>query len=148
VTFHPGCEAAFEALNREWLEEFFAVEPKDEQVFRDPHGEIVRGGGEIFFVRDRDQFVGTCAIVCHGNGTYELSKMAVTRHARGHGYGDWLVRTALALVRSRGAKRFYLLSDERLPDALRLYERAGFRRAAFPGDTGYARGNVMMEYPL
>ena len=148
VTFHPGCEAAFEALNREWLEEFFHVEPQDELVFRDPHRAIVEGGGEIFFVRERGQLVGTCAVVHHGEGTYELANMAVAPHARGQGYGDWLVRTAVAMVRRRGGTRLYLLSDEVLADALRLYERAGFRRVPRSGDAGYARGNVMMEFPL
>ncbi len=148
VTYHPDLAADFERLNRAWLEEFFRVEEKDERVFRDPGTEILAPGGEIFFVCEGDQVVGSCAVACHGDGTWELAKMAVDRAARGQGYGEWLVRTAIAFARERGARRFFLLSDEVLRDALRLYERTGFRRVAFPGSTGYQRGDVMMEYPL
>ena len=55
---------------------------------------------------------------------------------------------AIDFVKAQGAPSFFLLSDEKLPDALRLYERMGFVRQTFPGDTGYARGNVYMDRAL
>ncbi|MBL8958497.1 MAG: GNAT family N-acetyltransferase [Gemmatimonadetes bacterium] len=146
--FRPDYAAAFERLNRGWLEEFFRVEPKDEAVFRDVEGQVIAPGGEIFFIRVGAQLVGSCAVLRHGPGVYELSKMAVDPAWRGRGFGEWLVRSAIDFARSQQATRLYLLSDEVLRDALRLYERTGFQRVPFPGSTGYQRGDVMMEFPL
>jgi GNAT superfamily N-acetyltransferase len=147
VTFRPEYAGDFERLNRAWLEEFFRVEEKDEELFRDLQSTGIPGG-EVFFVRVGRQVVGACAILRHEEGVYELAKMAVDREHRGRGYGEWLVRATIDFARARGGSRLYLLSDEILRDALRLYERVGFRRAPFPGATGYQRGDVMMEFPL
>lgn len=146
--FHPSFAGDFERLNRAWLEEFFHVEEKDERLFRDPIGEVVAPGGQIFVVREGERVVGTCAVLRHDSATMELGKMAVDAAARGRGYGEWLVRAAIQHARAAGAKRLFLLSDEQLRDALRLYERMGFERRAFPGATGYQRGDVMMDMAL
>ncbi|MBL8984564.1 MAG: GNAT family N-acetyltransferase [Gemmatimonadetes bacterium] len=147
-TYRPGYAEAFARLNRAWLEEYFRVEPKDEAVFNDVEGQVIAPGGEIFFIRVGKELVGSCAVMRHAPGEYELSKMAVDAAWRGRGFGEWLVREAITFARSKQATRLYLLSDEILRDALRLYERAGFVRVPFPGATGYQRGDVMMEYPL
>ena len=52
VTWRPEYREDFERLNRVWIEAYFAVEPSDLAVFRDPEEAIVRPGGEIFFVVD------------------------------------------------------------------------------------------------
>lgn len=148
VTWEPAFASEFERLNREWLEEYFHVEEKDLAVFRDPQGTIREGGGEIFFIEEGDRLVGTVAVIREADGAMELAKMAVAGEARGRGYGEWLVRTVVSYARSHGAPRLFLLSDEKLRDALRLYERVGFVRKPFPGHTGYDRGDVFMEFPL
>jgi ribosomal protein S18 acetylase RimI-like enzyme len=148
VEFAPAYAADFERLNREWLEEFFRVEDRDLAYFRDPMGMIVERGGQIFFVIEGERPVGTCAVIREGTQDYELSKIAVQSDCRGKGYGQWLVNAALEYARSRGGRRMHLLSNERLGDALRLYERMGFVRRPLPGETGYARANVYMEREL
>ncbi len=146
VTWEPAFRDDFERLNRQWLEEYFVVEPRDVEVFQDPQGTIRDLGGEIFFVEENGRLNGTCAVVPHADGSMELAKMAVAPEARGRGFGEWLVRAAIQYAQAHGARRVILLSDEKLRDALRLYERIGFVRQPFPGRTGYARGDVFMEY--
>jgi GNAT superfamily N-acetyltransferase len=51
----------------------------------------------------------------------------VVPEARGTGLGGRLLEEALAYARQRGLTRIYLWSFATLTDALRLYERAGFR---------------------
>ncbi|MGQ0650477.1 MAG: GNAT family N-acetyltransferase [Gemmatimonadaceae bacterium] len=148
VEFRPEFAPAFERLNREWLDEFFRVEAKDLRFFRDPGGTILDPGGQIFFVTEGERPVGTCAVIRESAEDYELAKMAVQSDCRGKGYGQWLVSAVVEFVRARGGRRLYLLSDEKLVDALRLYERMGFRRRPFPGGTGYARGDVYMELAI
>ena len=148
VDYRSEFAADFERLNREWLEEFFHVEDKDLRYFADPAGTIIEPGGRIVFVQEGSRRVGTCAVIRRDAGAYELAKMAVQSDCRGKGYGQWLVTAAIEFARSRGAVRLYLLSDEQLSDALRLYERVGFVRRPFPGGTGYERGNVYMDLAL
>ena len=52
VTWRPDLRAAFERLNREWIERWFAVEDADREMFADPEAQIVEPGGQIFFVVD------------------------------------------------------------------------------------------------
>lgn len=146
--FRSGDEKEFERLNREWLEEFFRVEAKDKEYFADPVGTIITPGGRIVFIREGERTVGTCAVIRHADGRYELAKMAVQYDCRGKGYGQWLVSAAIDFVKAQGAPSLFLLSDEKLTDALRLYERMGFVRKQFPGGTGYSRGNIYMDREL
>ena len=67
VSWRPEYRADFERLNREWIEAYFAVEPSDLAVFRDPEEAIVRPGGEIFFVVD-DEGVRGVGVVSQGLG--------------------------------------------------------------------------------
>ncbi|MFH5803114.1 GNAT family N-acetyltransferase [Alienimonas sp. DA493] len=151
---------AFEALNREWLEVLFAVEPADEAYFADPVGTILEPGGAIWFAVDRDVAadrdvavdrevaVGTVALIRQPDATFELAKMGVTAAWRGRGVGRALVETALAHAAAEGAGRVTLLSNTKLTAALRLYERLGFRRVPCPPATGYSRCDVAMELAL
>ena len=145
VDYQAAYAADFERLNREWLEEYFHVEARDREHFADPQGSIIDTGGAIVFVQEGERRVGTCAVIREGDGVYTLAKMAVQSDCRGKGYGRWLVTAAIAFARARGATGMVLLSDEKLRDALRLYEGMGFVRQPFPGGTGYARGDVYME---
>lgn len=57
-----------------------------------------------------------------------LGDVFVLPQARGHGLGQWLVRTALAHPELVGIRRWHLVTA----DAQGLYERAGFRAVARP----------------
>jgi GNAT superfamily N-acetyltransferase len=148
VAWSPEYRPYFESLNREWLERLFAVEPKDEAYFGDPVGTIIEPGGAIFFALEGGTPVGTAAALPHGPDAFELGKMAVTPRCQGRGYGRALAEAVIRHAAGAGAARVVLISDSKLPDAVRLYERLGFRHALPPGDTGYARGDVYMELDL
>jgi GNAT superfamily N-acetyltransferase len=148
ATFTPAHRGWFEALNREWLERWFAVEEKDRYYFADPEATILAPGGAIFMALEAGQPVGTAAAIHHDDTTFELAKMAVTPRAQGRGAGGLLVEAVLRFAAGRGARTVLLVSDTRLPAAIRLYERHGFRRAPPPAVTGYARGDVFMVHEL
>jgi GNAT superfamily N-acetyltransferase len=125
------------------------VEEPDLQVFRDPESEIIRPGGEIFFAVVDGEPLGTCALIRHGDGVFELAKMGVSPRAQGHGLGARLMEAAIGFARERGGARIELLTNSVLGPALRLYERHGFRRvpvAAHEG--GYERVDVKMVLDL
>jgi GNAT superfamily N-acetyltransferase len=148
VGYEDRYRAAFERLNREWIEAHFHVEPEDEAVFADPYGRIVAPRGEIFFLLEDGEPVGTCALLPHGPRAFELGKMAVTARAQGRGCGERLLRAAIGWARERGAEEVLLSSNSRLEPALRLYRRLGFEVVPLVPDERYQRVDVMMRLRL
>ncbi len=148
VTYRAEYRAHFEQLNREWIERWFGLEPPDLEVFRDPEGSIVRPGGQIFFVVDDGGVRGTCAVVPHGNESFELAKMAVDPGARGRGYGDLLMNAAIDFARRAGARRLTLVSNTKLEPAIRLYRKYGFEAIPIEAGHGYGRVDIQMDLEL
>ena len=148
VTWRAEYREDFERLNREWIETYFAVEPSDLAVFRDPEAAIVRPGGQIFFVVDEEGVRGTCALLPHQRGVLELAKMAVSPAAQGKGYGELLMRAAIGYARERGVRRLMLVSNTRLGSAIRLYRKSGFREVPMEPGIEYARADIQMELDL
>jgi N-acetylglutamate synthase-like GNAT family acetyltransferase len=138
----------FESLNREWIEKYFAIEEADRVVFADPFKEIVERGGQIFFVVSQGEVLGTCAVVRLSDQVFELAKMAVRSDARGRGYGDLLIVSAIQFATEAGAERLILLSNTRLHPALALYEKHGFKSVPITDAHDYSRVDIQMELKL
>ncbi|MFG1645684.1 GNAT family N-acetyltransferase [Amycolatopsis sp. NPDC049252] len=78
--------------------------------------------------RDGDRAIGCCAVEPVEPGLYELKRMFVAPDARGTGVSSALVTSSERLARAAGEARIRLETGTRQPAAMRLYERAGFRR--------------------
>jgi DNA-binding MarR family transcriptional regulator/GNAT superfamily N-acetyltransferase len=128
VAFEPGLGPAFAALNREWLEEYFEVEPSDAAVLADPEGTILAGGGRILFAILDGRPLGTVALIRRDAQSFELAKMAVTAAVRGKGVGRRLAIAAIEEARAAGVRSVVLQTSARLLAANRLYRSLGFRR--------------------
>jgi putative acetyltransferase len=139
---------AFERLNRAWLEEYDLLEEGDLPHLQRPQETILDQRGEIFFAIRGGESVGTCAVILREAGRVELVKLAVTSEVRGQGLGRRLVEKAIEWARQHAATTVVLLSSTRLKDALRLYERLGFKTRPLPTDVGYATADVYMELRL
>jgi len=145
--FIAGDEEAFYRLNEEWIVRLFAMEPRDEEIIRNPRRIILDRGGRIFFAIRNGEPIGCCALLPTEAGEYELSKMAVTESCRGAGLGRRILERVIAEARASGATRLYLETNHQLEPAIHLYESVGFRhipperKAASP----YARSDVSME---
>lgn len=145
VPFRPELAAAFTELNRAWIERLFTLEEADWKILRDPQAAIIDPGGQIFFALDGATAVGTVAAIRAAPTTVELAKMAVSPSHQGQGLGERLGRAVIDHARAAGAAKVYLETNSRLLNAIRLYERLGFRRAPFPAHSDYARADVYME---
>lgn len=148
VPFTADRAAAFESLNREWIERFFRLEESDLKVLLDPQRQILDAGGQIFFAIDGDEPVGTVAAVRTAPDTFELAKMAVRPSHQGHGLGALLVRAAIDYATAAGATTMFLDTNSALTTAIRLYERHGFVHTPRPYPSSYERSNVYMELLL
>ncbi len=148
VPFQPQYAADFRRLNLEWIERLFKVEAPDLKVLDDPGGAIIEPGGMIFFALDGGTVVGTVAMIRCGDGRCELAKMGVAAAHQRHGIGETLGGAGMDWARKQGFRRVFLETNSRLDNAIRLYERLGFRHAPWPHPSDYARGDVYMELEL
>ena len=146
--YQPEHALAYEELNRTWLVDNGLIEPADEPQLTNPDETIIDPGGQIFVALENGSVIGTCAVVPHGPGEFELVKLAVAPSAQGRGIGTQLVEASLNFARHHGAQRVTLLSSSRLPAALKLYERTGFKYAPLPTTNPYATADVHMILDL
>ena len=148
VAFEDVHRQAFERLNLEWIREHdFSVEEIDRQHLQDPRNVILDPGGRILIALRGPEVVGSCALVNRGSGDYELAKITVAKSARNSGLGGRLMRAAIDGARELGAARIVLLSNSRLRDAIRLFERFGFTDVPIP-ETEYEQVDVAMALEL
>ena len=126
--FSDDLAEAFYRINAEWIEEMFALEANDIRLMSAPREQIIDRGGAILFVETPDLgVVGTCAIMKARNGWWELTKMGVTKAARGRKVGEFLLASAIERARAMGgANQLYLLTNKKCAAAIHLYEKLGF----------------------
>eukprot|EP01087_Luapelamoeba_hula_P009713 TRINITY_DN2532_c0_g1_i1.p1 TRINITY_DN2532_c0_g1~~TRINITY_DN2532_c0_g1_i1.p1 ORF type:complete len:174 (+),score=24.10 TRINITY_DN2532_c0_g1_i1:149-670(+) len=165
--FADELQPAFCSITSEWLGEMFTVEPHDAEVLSKPRELIVDKGGVVLFAKLRDpdagidRVVGTCAIMKtskpphiqsdHGEleePWYELTKVGVTKEARGKKVGEWLLVQMLRRAEELGiAHRLFLVTHSKCAAAVHLYEKLGFEHDAevLRGfGARYSRANVSM----
>jgi len=150
IDYKPQFKRYFKSLNRQWLQEYFTVEEPDEQILSDPYGKIIKPGGSVLFARLKGKIVGTAALLKHNDHIYELTKMAVTRKARGQQVGRKLALAAIERSKKTGAEKVVLLTSPRLTAANSLYRSLGFVKvsSAQLWATAYGRESTAMSLNL
>lgn len=128
IDYHPRYKSTYKELNIEWLNNYFSIEPFDEQILSDPEQEILANNGHIFFAIVDEQAIGTITLMKLDKGTYELSKMCVTPEYQGQGIGEQLLDKAISFASRRGAQTIMLLTNLNLKAAIQLYEKKGFKK--------------------
>ncbi|MEZ5016201.1 MAG: GNAT family N-acetyltransferase [Flavipsychrobacter sp.] len=79
----------------------------------------------------------------------ELQRMFLTKEARGKGVGKQLMETCLKEAKKRGFKQCYLETFEEMQQAIKLYERTGFRHIDHAmGNTGHFACQTRMVIDL
>jgi N-acetylglutamate synthase-like GNAT family acetyltransferase len=145
--FRAGDGEAFRLLNEAWIEKHFGLEAKDRETLNDPEHQILAKGGHIFMAVDGERAVGCCALLLVQSGMFEVAKMTVAEGQRGRGLGRKILAYTIAQGKALGAASLYLETNDKLLDAIHLYEELGFRHLPPERVTPspYARANVSME---
>ena len=139
----------FYILNIEWLKTYFYVEPYDEKVLSNPNKYIIEKGGFIFFAKCDNQIVGTVALMpIQKEGTFELTKMAVSPKHRGQKIGQKLMQQCLDFAKAQEFKRLLLYSSRKLNNAIYIYRKYGFIEVPVEPNCPYERCDIKIEYPL
>jgi ribosomal protein S18 acetylase RimI-like enzyme len=143
---------AFQAINAEWIDAMFVMEPHDREVLEQPQRWIIDPGGTILFVEaDGLGLVGTCALMPVGNGAWELTKMGVLESARGRKVGQFLLNAVLDRAADMPVDELFLLTNKRCEAAIHLYEKVGFVHSAVimtRYGASYARCDVAMAFDI
>ncbi len=147
LAYSDELKDSFKALNLEWLEKYFTVEPVDDALLSDPQATIIDNGGHIFFAELKGSIVGTVALIRHGDDEFELGKMAVTESAQGFGIGNLLMERCINTARSMGLRKLVLYSNTSLVRAIHLYKKFGFVEVPLL-QSEYQRTNIKMEKDL
>ncbi|OIQ23977.1 GNAT family N-acetyltransferase [Lacinutrix sp. MedPE-SW] len=147
IPFNKNYSKDFYALNIEWLETFFYVEPFDREVLTNPDQYIINKGGFIFFAKIEDTIVGTFALMpLKEDNAYELTKMAVSPKHRGFKIGQKLLQYGIDFAKNNNFNRLLLYSNTKLENAIYLYRKFGFKDIDVEKDCPYERCNIKMEY--
>ena len=116
-------QALISALNAELSERY----PEEGAVFsRLDTGEVSPGKGAILIAVVDSEAVGCGAIRRVDESDAEIKRMYVVPGFRGTGVGRALLNGLEVEAHLLGVSRLVLETGERLPEALVLYERAGF----------------------
>jgi putative acetyltransferase len=138
---------AFRELNEDWIAKNFKIEAKDRETLGDPEGHILQLGGHVFMACVEGKAVGCCALLSMKPGRFEVAKMTVAERYRGLGIGRKMLAYTIAQGKALGATSLYLETNDKLHDAIHLYEVLGFRH--LPAEkvipSPYVRANVYME---
>lgn len=86
-----------------------------------------------FFIARIDGTAAGCGGVAFDDGFAEIKRMYVRKHLRGRGIADLVLTRLEQEARAKGYARLTLETGDDLHSAMRLYERAGFRRCAVFG---------------
>jgi GNAT superfamily N-acetyltransferase len=136
----------FEKFNRQWIGEFFEIEPVDKEVLENPEEHIISHGGLVLVAYFDDLVAGTVALKYVRPQVYEFTKMAVDVPFRGKKIGRVLSMAAIEKAREMNAKSIILYSNTVLTAAISLYRSLGF--VEVPLDGPYKRSNIKMELVL
>jgi len=119
----PVSQQLILALNTE-LE---ARYPEDgANFFRLDAEEVAEGRGAFLIAYADGQPVGCGAVRRIDADEAEIKRMYVAPQARGRGVGKRIVAELEAVARQLGVRRLVLETGPRQPDAIAVYERAGF----------------------
>lgn len=149
IDYRPMYKKRFEALNRAWMEEGFLVEKHDAEMLRDPEKNIIEPGGVVIFARLGEEIVGTCALIRHKGGIFELAKMAVAEDKRRRLVGTKLTLAIIDKAKRLRADELHLETHPTFVYAQRLYESLGFKRVeSSPLPVRYQRRRILMKRDL
>ena len=115
--------------DRALIDSYFDEEAWDHEL-ADLPGKYAPPSGSLLIAYHDDRPAGCVALHHLGDGACEMKRMFVPVKFRGLGVGRALADRIIADARAAGYRRMRLDTSERQDEAIRLYEKSGFRRIA------------------
>jgi putative acetyltransferase len=133
----------------ELIDSYFDAAQFDAELARLP-GDYAPPAGSLRLAFLDGSPAGCVALHDLGDGICEMKRMFVPTRDRGRGVGGALVSHIVGDARAAGYRLMRLDTSHRQKEAIRLYEKAGFRRvpAYYPVSPRMAGWLVFFELPL
>jgi ribosomal protein S18 acetylase RimI-like enzyme len=147
VPYEAIYQPYFEKFNRQWIEAWFTMEPVDEYVLTNPEEAILKDGGAILMAIYNGSVAGTVGLRKVNDQVFEFTKMAVGEAFRRKGIAEALSYASFKKAKELGATKVILYSNTKNANAIKLYEKIGFKHLPVENDV-YARANVKMEIDI
>ncbi len=96
-------------------------------IFKDPHQEL------MVMLDEAEEVIGTLQLsfiqylTYQGGVRAQIEAVRIAEHKRGEGLGEVFFKWAIDRARERKAHVVQLTTDKQRPDALRFYEKLGFK---------------------
>ncbi len=147
TTYQPKYEPDFIRLNKEWIENYYSIEPADFDAFENTKRYIIDSGGQIFFaLNSQKEVIGTVALIKHtATQQWELAKMAVSPKERGKGTGYLLGKALIDYAKENQIAHIYLEGNTQLKASIVLYHKLGFKETA-QKIKHYDRVNITLQW--
>ncbi len=140
--------SSFYELNIEWLKTFFYVEDFDKEVLGKPQQYVLDPGGHIFYAKEKNNIVGTVALMKESEKSFELTKMAVAPNQRGKKIGQQLMQHCVDFAKKNNFDRLFLYSNTKLENAIYIYRKFGFAEVPVEANSPYQRSDIKMILDL
>ena len=146
--------AIIESLAREiWTEHYIPIIGEqqvgymlDRYQSKQAIKEQIASGALYFLIEEGPSFIGYIAVHPRGDELF-LSKIYLRSSRRARGYGRQAVQFVETLARERGLRKIVLTVNKNNSDAIRAYEKVGFRNVgSLVQDIG--SGFVMDDYEM
>jgi putative acetyltransferase len=111
------------------IERYFGGEVYEQELAELP-GKYAPPAGSLLIAYALGKPAGCVALQDIGPGIREMKRMFVDTQCRGIGVGRALADQAIADARASNSHLIRLVTGKRQHEAIRLYERCGFRRVA------------------
>lgn len=138
----------FKNLNLAWIEEYFVVEQKDNELLKNCKASILDQGGYIFIGLWKNEPISCFAFLNQKSGVFELGKMAVNKSHQGLHIGHQMLEFAIDFAKNKNWTKIQLYSSTKLGPALHIYRKYGFKEIPLEQNTVYARSDIKMELTL
>ncbi len=148
IPFEPRLAKRFKDLNVAWLERYFYVEAKDEILLKNCENSIIGIGGFIFFAEYKQVIAGCFSLIPSKEKQFELGKMAVDPAYQGLKIGQQLLEFAIEFGKEKQWEKIILYSSTKLPTALHVYRKYGFKEVPLEKNLPYERSDIKMELVL
>lgn len=139
---------AFERFYRSWIEQYFAISEKDEELFSNPEAVVSAQGGFILMATYEGEPVGALDTLPHNEKVIELVKIGVDDSLQGRGVGGELVRAAMAKAKEQGYEEMIVETDTTIPVAPKMFRKLGFIDDIRKNHAYVNRGNMWLKIKL
>ncbi|WP_337099138.1 GNAT family N-acetyltransferase [Paenibacillus sp. YIM B09110] len=140
---HIRILAPMSEIDREWLKEQW-VQWGDETMITKGKQHHIQGM-DAFIAWDDDVQVGEAA---YRLDIYDCELMSMNATVQGIGVGSKLLSTVEQMVKQSGRNRIWLITSNDNVDALRFFQRCGYRiTAVYPGSIDEARKMLKPTIP-